>query len=114
MGGREGRKAAPACCPLMPFALPRVSFSLCLRSSCSGVISFTGGGIGASGEFLPINFGLGSSLGTGGNTGAPPKLPEVKVRGEFLVGLSPDSDMPCEPGGGERDETWCPLGVEVL
>lgn len=83
-----------ACCPLE--AVERwlcrpIAFSLCLRSSCSGVMHFTGGGIGASGELLPISFGLGSSLCTGGKIGAPAMLPAVAGRGDCLVGLRPDS-----------------------
>ena len=85
-----------------------VVLSLCLRSSCSGVMHFIGEGTGASGELLPISLGLGSKVWIGGKTGAPVKLPDVIGRGEFFVGLIPDRCAPCELCGGEE---WMPLGV---
>lgn len=70
-----------------------------------------GDGTGASGELLPISFGLGSSAWIGGNTGAPPPAaPDVNGRGEceFFVGLIPDRCTPCELCGGDD---WLAFGV---
>lgn len=82
------------CWPFCDGICAIIAFSLCRRSSCSGVMHLTGGGIGASGELRPISLGLGSSFWIGGRTGAPETLPEVIGRGDCLVGLMPDNGLP--------------------
>lgn len=58
---------------------------------------FTGGGIGASGDDLPISFGLGWSCWTGGRIAEfPNSLKDGGREGENFVGLRPDIGMPGE------------------